>query len=297
MPAIAAALALSVLIVPAEVTVTREAYKGWPDSYRISNGKVDLVVVPQIGRIMRFGFVGEQNLLWENDALLGKTFPPDSGEYRNYGGDKLWPAPQSLWNWPPDSMLDGQPWEVVATTAGVRMTSPEGDTLRVRFRREITLSSDSPEVLIENSMHNLGQQAELSLWQVTQVNDPDSVTLVPEITAQQPAGWYGYGNDRLDDRYHTFTRDALVIRRHPTEARKFGARSKTGQLVAVKGATRFFSISPTFGVVPYPDQGSAQQVFSSPDPNRYMEMEHAGPLTRMMRNEIAMQLVRWRLQR
>ncbi|MDQ2687020.1 MAG: hypothetical protein M3Y28_04050, partial [Armatimonadota bacterium] len=40
------------------VRVTRETYRGWPGAYRLSNGVVDVVVVPQIGRVMAFQFTG-----------------------------------------------------------------------------------------------------------------------------------------------------------------------------------------------------------------------------------------------
>jgi hypothetical protein len=50
----------------AEVKVEKIEYKGWRNSYRVSNGEVELVVTGDIGpRVMRFGFVGGQNLFKE----------------------------------------------------------------------------------------------------------------------------------------------------------------------------------------------------------------------------------------
>ena len=40
------------------VTVTRLTYKGWKDCACVSNGVVEAIVIPQIGRIMAFQFVG-----------------------------------------------------------------------------------------------------------------------------------------------------------------------------------------------------------------------------------------------
>ena len=49
-------------------------YKGWPNSYRLSNGTVDLVVTTDVGpRIIRFGFVGGENEFKEYEDMLGKT--------------------------------------------------------------------------------------------------------------------------------------------------------------------------------------------------------------------------------
>jgi hypothetical protein len=57
------------------------------------------------------------------------------GEWLNYGGDKLWPAPQGWdgedqWPGPPDPVLDGGPYELAVIEArgsqvAVRLTSRE----------------------------------------------------------------------------------------------------------------------------------------------------------------------------
>ena len=104
----------------AEVTVKRVTYHGWPECYRLSNGTAELIFVPQIGRIMRFGRVGGPNVLWENPALAGKARPASARakEWVNYGGDKLWPAPQDRWTWPPDTALDGATHTVAVLPGG-----------------------------------------------------------------------------------------------------------------------------------------------------------------------------------
>ena len=47
-------------------------YRGWADSYLLSNGTVEAVVVPAVGRVMQFHFIGEDDVFWENSALQGK---------------------------------------------------------------------------------------------------------------------------------------------------------------------------------------------------------------------------------
>ena len=126
----------------AAVTVSQGEYHGWTGAYRLSNGTVDLVFVPQIGRIMRYGYVGERNVLWENPALAGKTtdLSRPVNDWQNYGGDKLWPAPQSVWGWPPDPVSDSGPQTVkVLPNRHLLMTGPESRKYGVRFQREIAL--------------------------------------------------------------------------------------------------------------------------------------------------------------
>jgi hypothetical protein len=50
----------------AAVKVEKTEYKGWPNCYRVSNGEIELIVTGDVGpRIIRFGFVGGQNLFKE----------------------------------------------------------------------------------------------------------------------------------------------------------------------------------------------------------------------------------------
>src|SRR5256885_1844661 len=74
-----------------------EPHHGWPDALVLSNGKVEVVVVPAIGRIMQFRFAGEDGVFWENSALFGKVHEPKPRAWINFGGDKTWPAPEAAW--------------------------------------------------------------------------------------------------------------------------------------------------------------------------------------------------------
>src|SRR5687767_10327386 len=91
----------------------------FPDAIRLSNGTVNLVIVPSIGgRIMRYGYVLGPNLLWTNpsaprpDPEAAATQP----KHLNYGGDKAWPWPQDQWPlllgrvYPPPAEADQQPY-------------------------------------------------------------------------------------------------------------------------------------------------------------------------------------------
>src|SRR5687767_7541832 len=45
----------------------------FPDAIRLTNGTVSLVVIPSIGgRIMRYGFVGRPNVLWNNPKIADR---------------------------------------------------------------------------------------------------------------------------------------------------------------------------------------------------------------------------------
>jgi hypothetical protein len=275
------------------VTVKSETYRGWPGAYRISNGVVDLVVVPKIGRVMRFGYVNQRNLLWENPKLDGAA--KAAGSYANYGGDKMWPAPQSLWSWPPDPRLDGSPYQAEAIPNGVRLTSPVGGKVKVRIVREITLDPLAPEARFRNRMDNLGPRQELAAWQITQTANPDLVAIPFDPAPGLPNGWHGFGNERLKSEFHTLQAGTLRVRRDPNQSRKFGAFHRSGELTATFGSTTLRSTSPALRGQRYVERNSPLQVYTNADPDAYVELEHTSPIQRMDTGESAFLNVTWRL--
>src|SRR5258706_6776416 len=86
-----------------QVKVEKVNYKGWPNSYRVSNGRVELVVTGDVGpRIIRFAFVGGQNLFKEFEEQMGKSGEKD---FQLRGGDRVWKAPEdAVATWAPDNV-------------------------------------------------------------------------------------------------------------------------------------------------------------------------------------------------
>src|SRR5262249_45846149 len=75
------------------VRIEKIDFKGWPNSYRMTNGEVELVVTSDIGpRIIRYGFVGGRNDFKEFANQIGKSGEPD---WQNRGGHRLWVAPEA----------------------------------------------------------------------------------------------------------------------------------------------------------------------------------------------------------
>src|ERR1039458_7684886 len=83
------------------VKVEKIAYQGWPNCYRVSNGEVELVVTADVGpRVIRYGFVGGQNLFKEFPEQLGKT---GEAQFQLRGGARVWKAPEDpVESWAPD---------------------------------------------------------------------------------------------------------------------------------------------------------------------------------------------------
>src|ERR1035438_6919388 len=72
----------------AAVKIEKTSYQGWPNCYRISDGVVEAIVTGDVGpRVMRYGFVGGQNLFRELKEQLGKS---GEKEFQARGGHRLW---------------------------------------------------------------------------------------------------------------------------------------------------------------------------------------------------------------
>src|SRR6266542_1679446 len=55
----------------------RTNYHGWTNSILVSNGRVEAVIVPAIGRVVQFRLAGaEDGPFWENRALGGTKPEP-----------------------------------------------------------------------------------------------------------------------------------------------------------------------------------------------------------------------------
>jgi hypothetical protein len=79
---------------PSEVTLEKLTYLDLPDCYRLSNGKVEVIVTTSVGpRILRYGFCGEDNILGEvKDDVLETPL----GRFKPWGGHRLWVAPEAM---------------------------------------------------------------------------------------------------------------------------------------------------------------------------------------------------------
>lgn len=251
---------------------------------RLENSTLAVEIRPQTGRVRHIGFVGGPNLLWEPAA------PPDVGGWTNFGGDKLWFSPQSAWGWPPDPDLDGRPWVARREGSSFHLVSPISRRFGIRLERRISLSGDT--VVFRNRLINLGPRpVSYAPWQVTQIVDPDWVRM------DAARGLHRYDDRPLLAGYNVLEGDRLWIRRNRAESRKFGTGSPAGKIEARIGDTLVGMIAAFEAGAEYPDEGSAQQVFTGEDPSDYVELEVTGPLAEVKPGRSVELTVKIRLSR
>lgn len=168
-------------------------------TFYLDNGTLRLGVCPALGRIVWVGSTrSPDNLLWRNEAR-GVLEDQAAHGWSNWGGDKVWPAPQSDWpkvmgrRWPPDPVIDGLPWRVLERhELGCTLESPPSPYWGVTVRRQITLDPQRPRVEIRNTLTCVAERAlPVNAWSVTQVRHPAYCLLGvgPDKMTEQPWRW------------------------------------------------------------------------------------------------------------
>ena len=158
-------------------------YRGWR-SIEFHTRGVRLNVVPELGgRILNYQ-LSEHHFLWVNPRLAGSNPPPTrlhpDGGWLNWGGDKVWIAPQgwqddTQWPGPPDPVLDGGPYSVEwieeRDGGGIRLTSGTGAASGMQLSRLLQMEEGTSRLRIRATMTNLGDRTRRwGLWFVTQLD-------------------------------------------------------------------------------------------------------------------------------
>ena len=100
-------------------SITREEYRGWPETYRLANGQIEAAVVTAIGpRILELKAAGGPNLFHIRDAEAGGR---GESEWVFRGGWRLWIAPERRET---TYVLDNAPCTAEVRGDALRVTGP-----------------------------------------------------------------------------------------------------------------------------------------------------------------------------
>ena len=146
------------------------SYGRWREAWRLSNGTVDVVVVPEIGRVVRYGYVDGPNVLWDSTEAPRALY-----KWMNYGGDKQWAWPQAQWKWPPPVAIDTGPYSATIRGDRLLLRSPIDSKLKIRAEREIRLAPDGTELTQVYRIVGEGTDQPWGAWSITQVPAPSRV--------------------------------------------------------------------------------------------------------------------------
>ncbi len=292
---------------PADQVQVVEADFYGHQALKMTNGLVTLVAVPEFGgRIMEYK-IGGKPLLWVNLDEVRAAAPTAGGEmaygkkaWRNFGGYKVWPAPQTQWQGPPDppgSDLEGGRWtgRIVKPRGNVgeiELVSPPDKTVTgLQITRRVSLYVGTTRVRVQETFKNVSARpVEWSIWDVTQVPGSlapdeaftdDARVYFPINPASRFEGGYKQLIDKPSGQWRVIE-GGLVEVRYKNELGKIGADSAAGWIAYVDDRhdwayVKRFDFQPG---ATYPDGGCSVEVYTSPD-EAYMEVEVLSPLRRL----------------
>ncbi len=276
-----------------EVKVNKISYGGWNSCVQIKNNIVDLIVTTEVGpRIIRYGFIGQENEMCEYESTLGTR---GGDEWNIYGGHRLWHSPEEKQRtYEPDNFPVA--WEQIPN--GIKTKQDMEPGTRIKKEMEITLSPVNSGVKILHRLTNAGiWPVELSVWSITAMatggkevipqTRRDTGLLPNRIIALWP---YAKLNDRriiFGDRYIIVQQDSDI--RRPL---KLGISNENGWAVYFNHNHLFVKYYSHDNNGRYPDFGVSYETYSN---DIMLEMETLSPLQSLESNSFAEHEEKWEL--
>ncbi len=268
-------------------TVEQIAYHGWKDALRMRRDTAEVVAVPEIGRVMSFRFLDGENVFWEDRSLDGKRGDESGREWINFGGDKTWPAPEGEWGkftgrtkWMPPAAFDSMPVAARIEDRDVVLTSPVDPHYGIRTMRRVQL--DGSRLRIVTTYERVsGAPAKIGIWVITQFKEPVAVHVPPVADAAFPDGYSVLSGKPWTQiaRAKQHGAERIEITRDPKAAHKMACAA--GELTWIGEKETCVVTSARVPGGEYPDGGASAEVYTNPDPKKYVELEMLGPLSEM----------------
>lgn len=260
-----------------KVMINKTAYGGWANCACLVNGIVDLIVTADVGpRIIRYGFIGQENEMCEVASTMGLT---GGDEWRIYGGHRLWHSPEDKQRtYEPDNTP--VMWKEIRD--GIKTMQEMERGTGIKKEMEITLSDNTSKVWILHRLTNSGLwPVRLSAWSITAMA-PGGKQIIPlsgEDTGLLPNQCIVlWPYTKLNDPRICFGANYIILEqdagiKHPF---KIGLSSTTGRAVYFNHNHLFVKRYSHTKNVRYPDFGASYETYAS---DLMLEMETLSPLT------------------
>jgi hypothetical protein len=276
--------------------IEKVCYGGWANCLRIANEDVELIVTTDVGpRVIRYGFIGGQNMFKEFAEQMGGT-----GEeaWKPRGGHRIWIAPEIV----PDTYApDNAPVHAVVRENGVELTQPvEAET---GLEKSIDVALSSKGVTVTHRIRNAGSRSRtLAPWALSMMA-PGGVGITkfpprgphPEnLPPTNPLIMWAF-TDLSDPRW-TFTEKYLVLRQDPGRRapQKLGHFNEKTVGAYLLGSDLFVKRYDADRSKAYADFGASYETFTNGD---FLELETLGPLEEVAPGEAVEHVERWSLHR
>jgi hypothetical protein len=293
------ALGLMLLAFPlhAETKMEKTSYGGWPNSVRLSNGKLELIATTDVGpRVMHLAFPGGSNLFKVWPDQFGKS---GGGDWRIYGGHRLWHGPEVK---PRTYAPDNGPVKTDWDGRRLKLTQPVEELTGLQKEIEIALGEDASVAVVHRLINRSQWDIEAAPWALTVCQGPGRAIVPQEpyvahadkVLAARSVTLWGY-TDMADSRYVWGTK-FVQLRSDPavSKSQKVGFMNTVGWAAFNRGdevLVKRFAFNPH---ATYADFGCNTEIYTSGD---MLELETLGPLGKIAPGAGVEHVERWYLFR
>lgn len=281
------------------VKIEKTGFKGWPNCYRISNGTVEAIVTGDVGpRVIRYAYIGGQNLFKEFTEQLGKSGEPD---WQARGGHRIWSAPEDrVKSYAPDN----GPVHIEIKGDVLEATEPVEPLTGLEKKMTVRMAPTGADVEVTAQIRNAGKAPyELAVWTLTMMAQggagihgfPPRGTHPQDLAPTNPLVMSAYTN--LADPRWNLLRKYLVLHQDPKNPvpNKLGSFNNNTWAAYLLNGELFVKKTHAEGTPSaYPDFGCSFETFTNAD---FLEMETLGPLTRLQPGHSATHTEHWTLHK
>lgn len=278
-------------------------YEGFGRCLEITNGKVDLLVTLDLGpRIIRYGFCGKENMMFEDKnreiSLKSKELEETFGEGSQwfiYGGHRLWVSPEYITTYYPDN-------EKVTyketKRGGILFTPPTQRINKLLCEFEVILDENTADVSIIHRVTNIsGVEKEFSLWCLT-VLDKGGVeifewnTYTDGFLSNRNLIIWPYTN--MADKRAYFGKEYVIIKQDEKAEIPFkiGTDNRKGWAAYINKGAAFIKRFEHNPNAAYPDNGCSFETYTNAV---MMECETIGELKKVKNGEMSTYTEKWAL--
>lgn len=237
----------------------------------ISNGRLQLDVAAELGgHITRFSLDG-RNALLEEGPEMGSTF---------------WPAPQSLWNWPPPVILDKGHYQLGEIDGDLQLISPVCPETGLQFYKTARLHIDrlSMEYCIANRN---SVSVQCAPWEVTRLAGGITFYRSPQAPLARSSGPTRYIDGCV---WHDYQPHRQIA-----HEKIFGNGSEGWVANANNGLLLIKRFEPLILASVAPDEAEIEIYAHAAAGVSYIEMEQQGPYKSLAPGERIRWCVDWYL--
>lgn len=253
--------------------------------YSFSSNGIYFEVDPKIGgRITSFK-LGTKEILYT-----------DSTKGNNNFGSTFWPAPQSVWGWPPSDTLDKLPYTATVNSneLTVKSLATKGKT-NCAFEKTFSFNALEQSVSVTYKITNTStQEIGLGPWQIARVpsggltffptgTTPASGMLLPLLKEESGVSWFDY--------------DSAFVAKDQTAVPKLMSDGAKGWLAHVTNDKYLllfkFTDTPADKKSPGEDE---IELYTNPN-NTYTELEPLGAFAKIAPNASSTWTVKWYIKK